>query len=91
MIGKIVQVIGPVVDVLFGEKLPAILNALEVKLEKGKLVLEVQQHLGAERVRTVAMGSTDGIKRGMEVIDTNKPITVPVGEPTLGRMFDVFQ
>ena len=89
MTGKIVQIIGPVVDVLFGEKLPAILDALEVKLEKGKLVLEVQQHLGSERVRTVAMGSTDGIKRGLEVIGTGKPITVPVGESTLGRMFDV--
>ena len=89
MTGKIVQIIGPVVDVLFGEKLPAILDALEVKLEKGKLVLEVQQHLGSERVRTVAMGSTDGIKRGLEVVGTGKPITVPVGESTLGRMFDV--
>lgn len=89
MQGKIVQIIGPVVDVRFSEELPQILNALEVKTEGAPLVLEVQQHLGAQRVRTIAMGSTDGLKRGTAVADTGRPIQVPVGKPTLGRMFDV--
>lgn len=89
-IGKITQVIGVVVDVHFEHDLPAIYNALEINLEKGKkLVLEVQQHLGAHTVRTVAMGSTDGIARGVEVVDTGAPISVPVGPETLGRMFNV--
>ena len=88
--GKISQVIGPVVDVEFEEGLPAINNALEVVLpDDEKLVLEVAQHLGSGQVRTVAMGSTDGIKRKMEVFDTGAPISVPVGEEALGRMFDV--
>ncbi len=89
MTGKIIQVIGPIVDVFFEGEPPTISNALEVNLGKEKLILEVQQHLGAERIRSIAMGSTDGIKRGMEVVDTGKPITVPVGEATLGRMFNV--
>ena len=89
MTGKIAQIIGPVVDVRFSEELPAILNALEVKATDKKIVLEVQQHLGDEKVRTIAMGSTDGLKRGMEVEDLGKPISVPVGKETLGRMFDV--
>ncbi|MBD3245105.1 MAG: F0F1 ATP synthase subunit beta [Candidatus Moranbacteria bacterium] len=88
MNGKIVQIVGPVVDVGFEKELPEILNALEVEGEQ-KLVLEVQQHLGANQVRTIAMGSTDGLKRGAKVKDTKKPISVPVGEETLGRMFDV--
>ena len=88
--GKITQVIGVVVDVQFDQQLPAIYNALEINLEKGKkLVLEVQQHLGANSVRTVAMGSTDGVARGTEVVDTGAPISVPVGPETLGRMFNV--
>lgn len=88
--GKISQVIGPVVDVEFGEELPKIYNALEIKLdEKSKLVLEVHQHLGSNKVRTVAMGSTDGLRREMEVVDTGSPIQVPVGEETLGRMFNL--
>jgi len=89
--GKVIQVIGPVVDVKFeGEgKLPAIYNALEVDNQKEKLVLEVHQHLGAERVRSVAMGSTDGLMRGKEVTNTQSPISVPVGKKTLGRMFNV--
>lgn len=91
MQGKITQIIGPVVDVSFQDKLPAIHNALSVDVEnkKSSLILEVQQHLGAKRVRTIAMDSTDGLKRGAPVIDTRKPITVPVGKKTLGRMFDV--
>ena len=88
-IGKIVQIIGVVVDVEFPEKLPAIYNALEVELKGQKLVLEIAQHLGSKRVRAVAMDSTDGLKRGMDVINTGKPITVPVGNKVLGRMFNV--
>jgi F-type H+-transporting ATPase subunit beta len=93
--GNIVQVIGPVVDVDFsGEKtLPKIYNALEIEYEVNgnptKLTLEVQQHLGENWVRSVAMSSTDGLKRGMEVVDTGGPISVPVGEGVLGRLFNV--
>ncbi len=88
--GKIVQIIGPVVDAQFDEKnLPAIYNALETAIGKEKLVLEVQQHLGEGLVRAVAMSSTDGLKRGTLVSDTNAPISVPVGEEVLGRLFNV--
>lgn len=84
------QVIGPVVDVEFSDKLPEIYSALEIKLENdGKLVLETHQHIGGNKVRSVAMGSTDGLKRGMEVHDTGAAISVPVGEGTLGRMFNL--
>ena len=97
-IGKIVQVIGPVVDVEFETgQLPAIYNALEVQGIEGKdifaystkLVLEVAQHLGESQVRTIAMASTDGLSRGMGVADTGAPITVPVGRETLGRILNV--
>jgi F-type H+-transporting ATPase subunit beta len=89
-IGKISQVMGAVVDVKFKDgNLPQILNALEVKEWDTRLVLEVAQHLGDSSVRTVAMDSTDGLKRGLEVTDTGAPITVPVGPETLGRLFDV--
>ena len=91
-VGKIVQIIGPVVDVAFEDGvLPAILNALEVERDKGasRLVLEVQQHLGENRVRTVAMDSTDGLVRGMKVRNTGQPIMVPVGPGTLGRVLNV--
>nr|BCX01347.1 MAG: ATP synthase subunit beta [Bacteroidota bacterium] len=89
--GKIAQVIGPVVDVDFPEgQLPEILTALVVYREDGsELVLEVQQHLGESRVRAVAMDSTDGLMRGMEVIDTGGPISVPIGEEIRGRLFNV--
>ncbi len=94
--GKIVQVIGPVVDVEFEEgKLPAVLNALEIPMksietnEDRILVCEVQQHLGEDRVRTIAMDSTDGLIRGMKVIDKGVPIQVPVGPNSLGRMINV--
>ncbi len=89
--GKIVQILGPVVDVEFNRgKLPAIYNALHIdKGEEYPLVLEVQQHLGEDRVRSVAMDSTDGLVRGQDVIDTESPITMPVGEETLGRMLNV--
>ncbi len=90
-IGEISQVIGPVVDVYFAEKgtLPSIYNALELENGKERLVLEVHQHLGAGKVRSVAMGPTDGLKRGMKVKNTGQPIQVPVGRETLGRMFDI--
>jgi len=87
--GKISQVIGPVVDVQFDGELPKIYNALEIKLENKVLVLEAHQHLGGGKVRAVAMDSTDGLKRSMEVVDTGSPIMVPVGEKTLGRMFNL--
>jgi F-type H+-transporting ATPase subunit beta len=88
--GKITQIIGPVVDVEFAEGLPRIYDALEIKLENGeKLVLETHQHTGGNKVRAVAMGSTDGLKRGMEVIDTGRAISVPVGAGVLGRMFNL--
>ncbi len=91
-VGKIVQIIGPVVDVAFEDgSLPAILNALEVERDKSasRLVLEVQQHLGENSVRTVAMDSTDGLVRGMKVRNTGSPIMVPVGPGTLGRVLNV--
>jgi len=101
--GKVSQIIGPVVDVEFSENLPGIYNALEVSLgteslQSGngsrdsvptKLVLETAQHLGGNKVRAVAMGSTDGLRRGMEVTDTGAAISVPVGKETLGRMFNL--
>ena len=95
-IGKIVQVTGPVVDVKFPNEIPAINNALTIKYDKSmeygvdiNLVLEVALHVGANTVRCIAMDSTDGLVRGMDVIDTGAAISVPVGEVTLGRMFNV--
>ncbi len=93
-IGKVVQVIGSTLDAEFPEgKLPEIYNAiildLEVMGEKRRLVSEVQQHLGGNRIRAVALASTDGIKRGAKVVDTGAPIQVPVGEETLGRIFNL--
>ena len=93
--GKIVQIIGPVVDADFSaaEKLPEIYNAIEVHYDLNgvntKLVLEVQQHLGDGWVRAVAMSTTEGLKRGLKVVNTGKPISVPVGECVLGRIFNV--
>lgn len=91
--GTIVQIIGPVVDVSFsaeGSKLPDILNALEVTKPNGqKVILECQQHLGEDRVRTIAMDSTDGLQRGMEVVDLGAPIQMPVGQEVRGRLFNV--
>ncbi len=91
LIGEIVQAIGPVIDVRFEEKhLPEILTALHIPFDNGKrLVVEVMQHVGDDVVRCVAMGATDGIVRGMKAINTQSPITVPVGKETLGRMFNV--
>ena len=89
--GAVVQVIGPVVDVEFsGERLPEILDALEIDREGGtRLVLEVQQSLGNSTVRCIAMDTTEGVRRGDAVRATGAPIQVPVGEETLGRMFNV--
>ncbi|HUO55964.1 MAG TPA: F0F1 ATP synthase subunit beta [Candidatus Paceibacterota bacterium] len=87
--GTITQIIGPVVDVRFDDHLPAIQNALEVKHKNGRLVLEVAQHLGLNRVRCIAMQDTAGLARDAEVTDTGAPISVPVGEAALGRMFNV--
>ncbi len=91
-VGKIKQIIGPVVDVYFGgdSKLPEIFNALELTRENGdKLVLEVQQHLGEDSVRAVAMDGTEGLVRGTEVVDTGKAIAMPIGEQINGRLFNV--
>src|SRR5437588_6736540 len=101
-VGKIVQITGAVVDIEFPpEQLPEIYNAVEVKTAgtlatgsagaggAGRIVLEVQQHLGNDWVRAVAMTSTDGLRRGMDATDTGRPITVPVGPATLGRVFNV--
>src|SRR3954470_1684681 len=91
--GTIVQVVGPVVDVEFPATLPAIYNALSVEYtvqdEAMRLILEVQQHLGDRRVRTISMSGTEGLKRGYEVIDSGGPISMPVGDCVMGRVFDV--
>jgi len=87
--GKVTQVIGAVVDVQFGDHLPAILNALETENHGKRLVLEVAQHLGENTVRCIAMDATEGLVRGQEVSDLDGPITVPVGDATLGRIMNV--
>ncbi len=87
--GKVTQVIGAVVDVQFDDHLPEILNALETDNNGKRLVLEVAQHLGESTVRTIAMDSTEGLVRGEKVTDTGKPIQVPVGDGTLGRILNV--
>src|ERR1700724_2797090 len=87
--GRITQVMGAVVDVQFEGHLPAILNALETDNHGNRLVLEVAQHLGESEVRTIAMDSTEGLTRGQEVSDTGKPISMPVGRETLGRILNV--
>ncbi len=88
--GIIKQIISVVVDIEFKEKIPDLYNALEVKMPSGDvLTLEVQQHVGSNMVRAVAMSTTDGLERGQEVVDTGSPIKVPVGPETLGRMFNV--
>ena len=88
--GKIKQIIGAVVDVQFDGKLPEIYNALELKKANGEtLVLEVQQHLGEDSVRCIAMDGTEGLVRGMEVTDTGNAIAMPIGEAIKGRLFNV--
>ena len=94
-VGKVVQVIGPVLDVEFESgHLPELYNALEINAttDSGQVIrvtVEVQQHIGRNQVRAVAMSSTDAVVRGMEVLDTGGPITVPVGAPALGRILNV--
>lgn len=87
--GKITKIIGPVVDVVFEENLPPILQSLEIKNGEKTIVLEVAQHIGMNEVRCISMHATDGLVRGQEVVDTGAPISVPVGKEALGRMFDV--
>lgn len=87
--GKITQIIGAVIDVRFESGLPSLYNAIEVQFDQETVVLEVMQHLGNDAVRCISMHPTDGLKRGMEAIDTGSPITVPVGEEVLGRMVNV--
>ena len=87
--GTIIQIVGVVVDVEFAGRLPAIFNALVVERKEGDLILEVAQHLSQTTVRAIALGPTDGLARGASVINTAAPINVPVGDATLGRMFNV--
>ncbi len=87
--GIITQIIGPVIDAKFTGKIPEIYNALECDLDGNRIVFEVQQHLSEDTVRAVSMTSTDGLQRGVEVSDSGKPISVPVGKESLGRMFNV--
>ncbi len=89
-VGKIIQIIGAVLDIKFStENMPSLFNAIEIKHEGRTIVAEVAQHLGDDVVKCIAMSSTDGLVRGMEAIDTGAPISVPVGQATLGRMFNV--
>ena len=90
-IGKVTQIIGAVLDIKFPDaKLPEINDAVHITRKDGsKLVVEVAQHLGDDTVRCIAMGTTDGLVRGMEAVSTGAPITIPVGEETLGRIFNV--
>jgi F-type H+/Na+-transporting ATPase subunit beta len=89
-VGTIVEIKGVVIDAVFPDELPEIYNALSMEVPGGgTLIAEVQQHLGDDRVRAVAMDSTDGLARGIDVVDTGEPITVPVGEPTLGHLWNV--
>lgn len=89
-IGKVVQVIGPVIDIRFvSENLPNIYNALEISMGDKKLIAEVEQHIGDDIVRAISMEPTDGLRRGADAVDTGKPISVPVGRPVLGRLFNV--
>src|SRR6185436_15076329 len=90
LVGKVKQVIGAVIDVQFEGKLPEIYNSLELKRQNGDiLVLEVQQHLGQDSVRTIAMDGTEGLVRGMDVVDTGRAIAMPVGDAIKGRLFNV--
>ncbi|HLM67766.1 MAG TPA: hypothetical protein VK358_09575, partial [Longimicrobium sp.] len=94
-VGRVVQVIGPVIDAEFSGRLPEIYNALVIDQPAAdgrpalKVTLEVQQHIGRNQVRAVAMSSTDGVMRGMDAVDTGAAISVPVGEAALGRILNV--
>src|SRR5688500_9755612 len=93
--GKLIEIKGVVIDAVFTGQLPAIHNALRIDVPEREgqdariLIAEVQQHLGDDRVRAVAMDSTDGLARGLDVVDTGAPISVPVGDGTLGRLWNV--
>jgi F-type H+-transporting ATPase subunit beta len=91
--GKIVEIKGVVLDAVFPDRLPEINHALSIQVHEDggtrELIAEVQQHLGDDRVRAVAMDTTDGLARGVEVVDTQEPISVPVGDETLGRIWNV--
>ena len=89
--GKLVQIIGPVIDIKFDpDELPELLNEIKIDMEDGRtIVAEVAQHKGDDEVRTIALSSTDGLARGMEAVDTGRPISIPVGEKVLGRLFNV--
>ena len=88
--GKIVQIIGPVLDIKFDkDSLPNLLNAIEINHNGKRLVAEAAQHIGDNVVRCISMGATDGLVRGMDAVDTGSGITVPVGDKTLGRIFNV--
>ncbi len=89
-IGKVVQIIGPVIDIKFdSDSLPNIFNSIEIQMEDRIVVAEVEQHIGDDIIRAIAMESTEGLKRGLEAVDTGNPITVPVGNVVLGRLFNV--
>lgn len=89
-IGKVVQIIGPVIDIKFDtESLPNIYNAIEIKMDGRVIIAEVEQHIGDDIVRAIAMESTEGLKRGVNAVDTGKPVQVPVGKQVLGRLFNV--
>jgi F-type H+-transporting ATPase subunit beta len=92
-LGRVAQVVGPVVDVAFDQNLPSLYNALRIKFSLGSqemvLLCEVHQHLGNNMVRSIALAPTDGLKRGVQVEDTGEPIKVPVGRGALGRLMDV--
>src|SRR6202140_3079791 len=87
--GSVVEIKGVVLDAVFPNQLPAIYSALSIQTDHGELIAEVQQHLGDDRVRAVAMDSTDGLARGIDVVDTGSSISVPVGDGTLGRLWNV--
>src|SRR5436309_1049961 len=88
-VGKVIEIKGVVIDAVFPHELPEIYSALSIQMDGRELIAEVQQHLGDDRVRAVAMDSTDGLARGVDVVDTGKPISVPVGDQTLGRVWNV--
>ena len=90
-IGKIISARGPVIDIAFAseDKLPRLNTAIRIQNGEEELVVEVAQHIGDDAVRCIAMGPTDGVVRGMDAVDTGHPISVPVGNDTLGRMFNV--
>ncbi|EPY2272239.1 F0F1 ATP synthase subunit beta [Clostridium sporogenes] len=89
-LGKVIQIIGPIIDIKFdSENLPDLFNALEINAGDKKVIAEVEQHIGDDTVRAIAMESTEGLRRGMEVLDTGSPVSVPVGKEVLGRLFNV--